>query len=98
MCCIFFTPLIKSPVRIIKIDVVFQKQRQNSFTVQQLVDELIGPYYANYSETRSVLVGQAEQLLATVYGADLIAFHSKFCVPAQRILDQVAKNQVFTLL
>lgn len=86
----------------IKIYVVFQEQKQNAYTVQQLIDELIGPYYTNYSETRAVLVGQAEQLLATVYRADIIAFRTKFCVPAQGILDKVAKtfakNQVLTLL
>lgn len=70
--------------------------------MQQLIDELIGPYYANYSETRAVLVGQAEQLLATVYRADISAFRTKFCVPAQEILDKVTKiftkNQVFIWL
>lgn len=68
-------------------------------TVQQLVDELIGPFYYNYSETRAVLVRQAKQLLANVYEADIVNFHRCFCIPASEILKKVVKtfrkNQVF---
>ncbi|VVC32644.1 Hypothetical protein CINCED_3A025235 [Cinara cedri] len=63
-----------------------------NFTVQQLVDELIGPYYVNYGETRAVLMRQAKQLLVGAYQADIVNFHTLFCVPASEILKKVVEN------
>lgn len=60
-------------------------------TIQQLVDEFIGPYYVNYRETRSVLIRQAKQLLNDVYHTDIVNFHMCFCVPASEILKKVKK-------
>ncbi|XP_060843323.1 puratrophin-1-like isoform X1 [Rhopalosiphum padi] len=61
-------------------------------TVQQLVDEFIGPYYVNYSETRAVLVRQAKQLLTNVYQDDVANFHGCFCVPVSEILKKVVET------
>ncbi|CAH1716711.1 unnamed protein product [Aphis gossypii] len=66
--------------------------RQKLFTVQQLVDEFIGPYYVNYSETRAVLVRQAKQLLTNVYQDDVANFHGCFCVPVSEILKKVVET------
>lgn len=75
---------------------------QKRFTVQQLVDESIGPYYANYGETRAVLMRQAKQLLADAYQADIVHFRTRFCLPAGEILKKVAenfsRNQVFMVV
>ncbi|XP_060877232.1 puratrophin-1-like isoform X2 [Metopolophium dirhodum] len=66
--------------------------RHKPFTVQQLVDEFIGPYYVNYSETRAVLVRQAKQLLTNVYQGDVANFHGCFCVPVSEILKKVEET------
>ncbi|XP_050525448.1 puratrophin-1-like isoform X2 [Daktulosphaira vitifoliae] len=72
--------------------VVIQGHLRTKFTVQELVDELIGPYYINYSETRAVLVRQAKQLLKTVYHSDVGDFHKCFCLPASKILRTIVKT------
>lgn len=81
--------------------ILFQELRHKPLTVQQLVDEFIGPYYANYSETRAVLVRQAKQLLTNVYQGDVVNFHGCFCVPVSEILKKVEetfrKYQVFMM-
>ncbi|XP_025409795.1 rho guanine nucleotide exchange factor 40-like isoform X2 [Sipha flava] len=61
------------------------------FSVQQLVDNLIGPYYVNYRETRAVLVRQAKQLFINVYQSDIVNFHECFCIPANEILKKISE-------
>lgn len=55
----------------------------------------------NYSETRSVLIRQAKQLLTDVYQNDIMDFHMYFCIPANKILKKInktfLKTQVFMI-
>ncbi|XP_050423665.1 rho guanine nucleotide exchange factor 40-like isoform X2 [Adelges cooleyi] len=69
-----------------------QEHVQRTYTVQELVDESIGPFYVNYEKTRAVLVRQAKQLLETVYKSDIDHFHRHFCIPASEILKRVVET------